>query len=148
MNKSVPHLIYGNNGVNINLLASFCREGRISTVGLCLEPKPLKHLLLDIEIRDSLIDARTIPLPDHFDKLRRLLLELRLGHELAKVDATRECLETIDIARSRRAVILLRLSTVLSSEFGTDGRKDLLDITLLDYWVHVHVIIVQDLGVL
>lgn len=148
-NGKHTHLVHGNHSIGIDFLARLGRESRIGAVSLRLQPQSLEDLLLDLGISNGRINPLTVIGLDHLDKLLGLLPKLGLGDELAKVNATREALETIDVASSRRTVVLLGLAAVLATtEAGTHGGQHLVDVALLDDLVHIDVVRMQDLGVL
>jgi hypothetical protein len=138
------HLVHSNDGISVNLGTVLIRESRISAISLRLETQTLKNLQLNRRIGNSSIDAGPILGLNQTNKSLRILLELRLSNEFSKMNATRQRLQTSNIAGRRGTVVLLCLATILPSKPGTYRRQDLVDVPFLDHVVDADIVLVQD----
>jgi hypothetical protein len=140
------NLVHLDNRIDVDFAAEFLQHG-IATILLRLQSESVQHLLLDLHIRDGFINALAIAGFDQLHKCLGVLLEFGLGDKFTEVNATRQGLQNVDIARRRRSVILLGLSAI-GSRRQTDRWQHLLDVALLDRRIEVDIIAVQNLRVL
>jgi len=116
--------VHGNDSVDVDLssfvgLAS--RDTGIRTVRLCLETQTLKDLLLYGSICDSLVNTLAVLALDQIDETLSLFLELCFCDKLSEVDAARQGLQTVHVAGSGGAKVLLILTTLFATVVDTRG---------------------------
>lgn len=63
------------------------------------------------------------------------------------MDSPRQSLQTGDVCRGRRSVVLCRLAPILTSEILAGYGQKMVDVVVFDFLVDIDVILVQDFGV-
>jgi hypothetical protein len=135
-------LVHGHHRLGIDLIAVLFQHG-VAAVRLRLGLDALEHQLLDGRVRNRPVNALAIARLDELHKPVGFLLELGLGHKLAEMDAPRQRLQHVDIARGRAAVVFLRCAAI-NAVGRAHGGDDFVNVPVFDGLVFVHVVRPQD----
>lgn len=117
-------------------------DGRVLTVGKCLELETLEDLLLYGLVGDGSVDASAVLCFNQAREQLRVRPEFGLSDKLAKVNSPRQGLQARNVTSCRRAVIFLRLATITAAKVGANSGEELFDVELLDLVVDNDIVLV------